>query len=132
MQNGLECGLGKNWRTVWRAADYGEAFLGLAWLEEHLRTPLGWGDMRKVYRFVVSEISALEKDIKRVRVLGERETGRGGQGGNCYSAGPQSQPVVDERFAATRQHKKEKRTFSRQTKKGSDRNRTKIRRQWFG
>ena len=123
----LENGLEDN-----EAADYGEAFLGLAWLEEHLRTPLGWGDMRKVYRFVVSEISALEKDIKRVRVLGEGETGRGGQGGSCYSAGPQSQPVVDERFAATRQQKKEKRTTTRQKKKGTDKNRTKIRRQWFG
>ena len=38
------------------AADYGEAFLGFAWLEEHLEASLGWGDMKKVYHFVVKEI----------------------------------------------------------------------------
>ena len=50
-----------------KSADYCEAFLGLNWLEEQFGAPLGWGNMKNVYRCIVMELQELYKLNSQVR-----------------------------------------------------------------
>ena len=81
-----------------KVADYCEAFLGLAWLEEQMQLSLGWGDMRKVYKFVAEELTEVFKKNAKDNELTNRglcgfsfgETAWGkGEGLPCRS--PQTQ-----------------------------------------